>query len=91
MQQFHSGSGVIKESAKEEIIDIKLESHLLRSKPIPATAAPGMSRAKAHEVNLSQLPSLTDPKPIPQRIDILNKKFHKFFKHIRKNPTLNKT
>ncbi len=48
MNQFHSGSSVIKESTKEDIVDIKLESHLLRAKPIPATAAPGLSRAKVH-------------------------------------------
>jgi hypothetical protein len=86
MQQFHSGSGVIKESGKDDIVDIKLESRLLRSKLPPATAGPVLSRAKAHETQHSQLPSITHDKPIPKRIDILNKKFHKFFKHVRKLP-----
>jgi hypothetical protein len=83
MQQFHSGSGVIKESGKDDIVDIKLESRLLRSKLPPATAGPMLSRAKAHE---TQLPSISHDKPLPKRIDILNKKFHKFFKHVRKLP-----
>jgi hypothetical protein len=86
MQQFHSGSAVIKDTGKDDIVNIKLESHLLRSKLPPNTAAPGISRAKAHETQQSQLPSITHPKPLPKRIDILNKKFHKFFKHVRKLP-----
>ncbi len=86
MQQFHSGSGVIKDSGKDDIVDIKLESHLLRSKLPPATAGPVLSRAKAHETQHSQLPSISQDKPLPKRIDILNKKFHKFFKHVRKLP-----
>jgi len=86
MQQFHSGSGVIKETGKDDIVDIKLESRLLRSKLPPATAGPVLSRAKAHETQHSQLPSISHDKPIPKRIDILNKKFHKFFKHVRKLP-----
>ena len=86
MQQFHSGSGFIKESGKDDIVDIKLESRLLRSKLPPATAGPVLSRARAHETQHSQLPSISHDKPIPKRIDILNKKFHKFFKHVRKLP-----
>ena len=41
MQQFHHGSAVIKESSKEDIVDIKLDSHLLTAKREAATAASG--------------------------------------------------
>jgi hypothetical protein len=45
MNQFHSGSGAI----KDDIVDIKLDSQLLRTRAPPATAAPILSRAKAYE------------------------------------------
>jgi hypothetical protein len=81
MSQFNSGSAVIKDNA--DIVNIKLESHLLKgSKVPPATAAPMLTR---HHRPIQELPTISKHQQ-EKRIDVLNKKFYKYFKHIRRLP-----